>query len=233
MKTLNYVLIGIMAMATISCTASNAKNGDKNKENITNTKNMETMKFEKVALSYELDALAPVIGKQTMELHYGKHYQAYIDNLNKLIVGTKFENADLETIVKESDGGIFNNAGQALNHQLYFTSFSGNGGGEPQGKLAEAINSKFGSFEKFKEEFVAAGLAVFGSGWVFLAKDDNGNLSIEKESNAGNPITRGLTTILPLDVWEHSYYLDYQNRRADHLKEVWKVLDWKVISDRY
>jgi Fe-Mn family superoxide dismutase len=229
MKIAYYLLIGLFTLGTISCTSSHAKNN----EDKTNTKNSENMKFEKVALPYATDALVPVIGKQTMELHYGKHYQAYIDNLNKLIVGTKFENADLETIVKESDGGIFNNAGQALNHQLYFTSFSANGGGEPQGKLAEAINSKFGSFEKFKEEFIAAGLAVFGSGWVFLAKDDSGNLSIEKESNAGNPITRGLATILPLDVWEHSYYLDYQNRRADHLKEVWKILDWKVISDRY
>ena len=229
MKIVYYLLIGLFTLGTISCTSSHAKNN----EDKTNIKNTENMKFEKVALPYATDALVPVIGKQTMELHYGKHYQAYIDNLNKLIVGTKFENADLETIVKESDGGIFNNAGQALNHQLYFTSFSGTGGGEPQGKLAEAINSKFGSFEKFKEEFIAAGLGVFGSGWVFLAKDDSGNLSIEKESNAGNPITRGLTTILPLDVWEHSYYLDYQNRRADHLKEVWKILDWKVISDRF
>ncbi|NLZ96120.1 MAG: superoxide dismutase [Bacteroidales bacterium] len=191
------------------------------------------MKFEKVALPYATDALAPVIGKETMELHYGKHHQAYVDNLNKLIVGTKFENADLETIVKESDGAIFNNAGQTLNHNIYFTSFSPDGGGEPQGKLAEAINSKFGSFDKFKEEFVTAGLGVFGSGWVWLAKDDKGNLSIEKESNAGNPMTKGLTPILGLDVWEHSYYLDYQNRRGDHLKEVWKILDWKVISDRY
>ena len=229
MKIAYYILIGIFTVGTISCTSSHSKN----KEYNTNTKNIETMKFEKVALPYETDALAPVIGKQTMELHYGKHYQGYVDNLNKLIVGTKFENADLETIVKESDGGIFNNAGQALNHQLYFTSFSPKGGGEPQGKLAEAINSKFGSFEKFKEEFIAAGLGVFGSGWVFLAKDGSGNLSIEKESNAGNPLTRGLTPVLGLDVWEHSYYLDYQNRRADHLKEVWKILDWKVISDRY
>ncbi len=216
-------------MGIISCTSSHSKNN----EYKSNTKNIDNMKFEKVALPYATDALQPVIGKQTMELHYGKHYQAYIDNLNKLIVGTEFENADLETIVKKSDGGIFNNAGQALNHQLYFTSFSPDGGGEPQGKLAEAINSKFGSFEKFKEEFNAAGLAVFGSGWVFLAKDDSGNLSIEKESNAGNPLTKGLTPILGLDVWEHSYYLDYQNRRADHLKEVWKILDWKVISERF
>ncbi len=233
MKILHYVLIGVMAMASISCTASNAKNNDNKKETINNTKNNGNMKFEKVALNYDLGSLEPVIGKQTMELHYGKHYHGYVTNLNNMIVDTKFADADLVTIVKESDGGIFNNAGQALNHQIYFSSFSPNGGGEPQGKLAEAINSKFGSFEKFKEEFIAAGLGVFGSGWVFLAKDDNGNLSIEKESNAGNPVTKGLTPILALDVWEHSYYLDYQNRRADHLKEVWKILDWKVISDRY
>ena len=229
MKIAHYLLIGLFSFGIISCTSSHSKNNEYN----TNTKNTENMKFEKVALPYATDALQPVIGKETMELHYGKHYQAYIDNLNKLIVGTKFENEDLETIVKESDGGIFNNAGQALNHQLYFTSFSPDGGGEPQGKLADAINSKFGSFEKFKEEFIAAGLGVFGSGWVFLAKDDNGNLSIEKESNAGNPVTKGLTPVLGLDVWEHSYYLDYQNRRADHLKEVWKVLDWKAIGERY
>ena len=224
-----YLLIGLFTMGSISNTSSHSKDNEYNN----NTKNENNMKFEKVALPYATDALAPVIGKETIELHYGKHHQAYVDNLNKLVVGTKFENADLETIVKESDGAIFNNAGQTLNHNIYFTSFSPDGGGEPQGKLAEAINSKFGSFDKFKEEFIAAGLGVFGSGWVWLAKDDNGNLSIEKESNAGNPMTKGLTPILGLDVWEHSYYLDYQNRRADHLKEIWKILDWKVISDRY
>ena len=191
------------------------------------------MKFEKVALPYASDALEPVISKRTTELHYGKHYQAYIDNLNKLIVGTKFEDADLETIVKESDGGIFNNAGQALNHALYFTSFKPKGGGEPTGKLGEAIKSQFGSFDKFKEEFSAAGASVFGSGWVCLAKDASGKLSIEKESNAGNPMTKGLTPILGFDVWEHSYYLDYQNRRADHLKELWKIINWDVVSKRY
>ena len=191
------------------------------------------MKFEKVALPYASDALEPVISKRTTELHYGKHYQAYIDNLNKLIVGTKFEDADLETIVKESDGGIFNNAGQALNHALYFTSFKPKGGGEPTGKLGEAIKSQFGSFDKFKEEFSAAGASVFGSGWVWLAKDASGKLSIEKESNAGNPVTKGLTPILGFDVWEHAYYLDYQNRRVDHLKEVWSIIDWDTVGSRY
>jgi Fe-Mn family superoxide dismutase len=200
---------------------------------INSSKNNKTMTFEKVALPYATDALEPVISKQTIELHYGKHHQAYVDNLNKFIVGTKFENSDLETIVKESDGAIFNNAGQVLNHNLYFTSFSPKGGGEPKGKLAEAINAQFGSFEKFKEDFTAAGVALFGSGWVWLAKDADGKLSIDSESNAGNPIRKGLTPILGFDVWEHSYYLDYQNRRADHLKELWKIVDWDVVSQRY
>jgi Superoxide dismutase len=200
---------------------------------INSSKNNKTMTFEKVALPYATDALEPVISKQTIELHYGKHHQAYVDNLNKFIVGTKFENSDLETIVKESDGAIFNNAGQVLNHNLYFTSFSPKGGGEPKGKLAEAINAQFGSFEKFKEEFTAAGVALFGSGWVWLAKDADGKLSIDSESNAGNPVRKGLTPILGFDVWEHSYYLDYQNRRADHLKELWKIIDWDVVSQRY
>ena len=200
---------------------------------INSSKNNKTMTFEKVAFPYATDALEPVISKQTIELHYGKHHQAYVDNLNKFIVGTKFENSDLETIVKESDGAIFNNAGQVLNHNLYFTSFSPKGGGEPKGKLAEAINAQFGSFEKFKEDFTAAGVALFGSGWVWLAKDADGKLSINSESNAGNPVRKGLTPILGFDVWEHSYYLDYQNRRADHLKELWKIVDWDVVSQRY
>ncbi|OJV37799.1 MAG: superoxide dismutase [Bacteroidia bacterium 43-41] len=210
------------------CSNSNAANNENN-----NFKNKETMKFEKVALPYATDALEPVISKTTVELHYGKHHQAYVDNLNKLIVGTEFENADLETIVKKSSGAIFNNAGQTLNHNLYFTSFKPNGGGEPKGKLAEAIKSQFGSFDKFKEEFSAAGVSLFGSGWVWLAKDASGKLSIEKDSNAGNPLTKGLTPILGFDVWEHSYYLDYQNRRADHLKELWKIIDWDVVGSRY
>jgi len=229
MKTIHhYLLAGLFALSAVSCNSSNAKNNEND-----NSKNSVNMKFEKVALPYATDALEPVISKQTVELHYGKHHQAYADNLNKLVVGTKFENADLETIVKESDGGIFNNAGQLLNHNIYFTSFKKDGGGEPKGKLADAINAQFGSFEKFKEEFNAAGVAVFGSGWVWLAKDQAGKLSILKESNAGNPLTSGLVPILGFDVWEHSYYLDYQNRRADHLKEIWKIIDWDVVSARY
>ncbi len=229
MKAIKYVFLAVIfAASVVTCSNSKAKNNENN-----NSKNKETMKFEKVALPYATDALEPVISKTTVELHYGKHHQAYVDNLNKLIVGTEFENADLETIVKKSDGAIFNNAGQTLNHNIYFTSFKPNGGGEPKGKLADAINAQFGSFDKFKEEFNAAGASVFGSGWVWLAKDDTGKLSIEKEANAGNPMTKGLTPILGFDVWEHSYYLDYQNRRADHLKEIWKIIDWETVSNRY
>ncbi len=229
MKTIHfYLMTGLLAIAMTSCNSSNARNNDNN-----NSKNKENMKFEKVALPYATDALEPVISKQTIELHYGKHHQAYVDNLKKLVVGTKFEDADLVTVVKESDGAIFNNAGQILNHNLYFTSFKKDGGGEPTGKLGEAINEQFGSFDKFKEEFNAAGVSVFGSGWVWLAKDANGKLSIEKESGGGNPVTKGLTPILGFDVWEHSYYLDYQNRRGDHLKEIWKIINWEVVGQRY
>jgi len=199
----------------------------------TTVKNEQVVKFELVKLPYATDALEPVISKQTIEFHYGKHLQAYVNNLNNLIQGTKFENADLETIVKESDGAVFNNAGQTLNHNLYFLQFSPNGGGQPSGKLAEAINAAFGSFENFQKEFEAAGVGLFGSGWVWLAADKDGKLSITKESNAGNPLTKGLKPLLCFDVWEHAYYLDYQNRRADHLKALWKIIDWKVVESRY
>lgn len=200
---------------------------------IINIKENNIMKFELVKLPYETNALEPVISKQTIELHHGKHLQAYVTNLNNLIPGTKFENADIETIIRESDGGIFNNAGQILNHDLYFTQFSPKGGGEPTGKLAEAIKSTWGSFESFKTEFEAAGVSLFGSGWAWLAKDKDGKLVITKEANGSNPVKNGLTPILGFDVWEHSYYLDYQNRRADHLKALWKIIDWEVVGKRY
>lgn len=197
------------------------------------SKNENVMKFELIELPYDSGALAPVISKQTIELHHGKHLQAYVNKLNELIPGTRFENADLETIVKESDGAIFNNAGQILNHNLYFTQFSPNGGGDPTGPLAEAINATWGSFEAFKKEFVDSGVALFGSGWVWLAKDDKGSLSITKEANGGNPVVKGLTPLLGFDVWEHAYYLDYQNRRVDHLNELWKIIDWDAVNKRY
>lgn len=223
---ISYLLITLFSL--------NVNTNENSTINNNETKNTTVMKFELMTLPYATNALAPIISQQTVELHHGKHLQTYVDNLNKLVQGTKFENSDLITIVKESDGGIFNNAGQILNHELYFTSFtSPNTGGEPKGQLAEAINTQYGSFDNFKKEFNDAGGSLFGSGWVWLAKDANGKLSIEKEANGGNPVTKGLTPILGIDVWEHAFYLDYQNRKADHLKEVWKIINWDVVSSRY
>lgn len=199
----------------------------------TTNKKEEIMKFELIQLPYAADALEPVISKETIEFHHGKHLQAYVNNLNNLIPGTKFENAPLEQIVAESDGGIFNNAGQILNHNLYFTQFSPGGGGEPKGKLADAIKATWGSFENFQKEFNTAGAGLFGSGWVWLAKDKDGKLSITKEPNGSNPVAKGLTPLLGFDVWEHAYYLDYQNRRPEHLTALWKIVDWDAVGKRY
>ncbi len=191
------------------------------------------MKHELMILPYAKNALEPVMSQTTIELHHGKHLAAYVNNLNNLIVGTKFENADLETIVKESDGGIFNNAGQILNHNLYFTQFVPKSEGRPSGKLLKAIEETWGSFENFQKEFETAGTTLFGSGWAWLAADKDGKLQITKEANAGNPITKGLKPIFGIDVWEHAYYVDYQNRRADHLKEIWKIISWAEVEKRY
>lgn len=196
-------------------------------------KKEEVMKFELIQLPYEADALEPVISKETINYHHGKHLQAYVNNLNNLIPGTQFENASLEEIVAGSDGAIFNNAGQVLNHNLYFTQFSPDGGGQPTGKLAEAIQQTWGTFENFQKEFINAGTGLFGSGWVWLAKDKDGKLSITKEANGSNPVAKGLTPLLGFDVWEHAYYLDYQNRRPDHLNSLWKIVDWDAVSERY
>lgn len=193
----------------------------------------QSMKFELPQLNYAHDALEPIISQKTIEFHYGKHHQAYVTNLNNLVVGTEFENADLETIVKKSEGAIFNNAAQVWNHTFYFNSFSPKGGGVPTGALGEAIVAKWGSFEAFQKEFVQAGITQFGSGWAWLVKNDAGELSIVKEANAGNPMTKGLHPILTFDVWEHAYYLDYQNRRPDHLSELWKLIDWSIVGARF
>lgn len=195
--------------------------------------NDTVMKFELPKLPYANNALEPVISEETINFHYGKHHQAYVNNLNNLIQGTKFENADLVTIIKESDGPIFNNAAQVWNHTFYFNSFKPNGGGAPKGKLAEAINATWGSFDNFKKEFNTASTGLFGSGWAWLVKDKDGKLSIIKESNAGNPLTKGLTPILTFDVWEHAYYLDYQNRRPDHVNALWDIINWDVVEERY
>ncbi len=191
------------------------------------------MTFELPKLTYSPDALSPVIDKQTMEFHYGKHHQAYVTNLNNLIQGTQFENASLETIIQKADGGIFNNGAQVWNHTFYFTSFKPGGGGEPSGDLANQIKEDFGSFADFKEKFSKAAATLFGSGWAWLVKNDKGKLEIVQENNAGNPLRNGFTPILTCDVWEHAYYLGYQNRRPDYVNAFWDILDWKIIESRY
>jgi len=191
------------------------------------------MKFELPQLPYAQNALEPVISQKTIEFHYGKHHQAYATNLNNLIVGTPFESADLESIVKQADGPIFNNAAQVWNHTFYFLQFKPNGGGAPKGNLAKAIDATYGSFDKFKEEFAKAATTLFGSGWAWLVKKADGSLDIVKESNAGCPLKSGLTPVLTIDVWEHAYYLDYQNRRPDHIAAFWSILNWDAIEARF
>ena len=190
-------------------------------------------KFELMALPYALDALEPVISKQTLEFHHGKHLAAYVNNLNALLPGSGFEEASLEDIVCKATGGILNNAGQILNHELYFGQFTApKADNAPTGKLAEAIVRDFGSFEAFKEAFQKSGATLFGSGWVWLSADKDGKLVITQEVNAANPIQKGLKPLLTFDVWEHAYYLDYQNRRPDHLAALWQIINWEVIEGR-
>ncbi|MBU0487087.1 MAG: superoxide dismutase [Bacteroidetes bacterium] len=191
------------------------------------------MLFELPKLPYSLDALAPHISRQTLEFHYGKHHQAYVNNLNKMVPGTGFEKANLEDIIKHADGGIFNNGAQVWNHTFYFEGFSPKGGGLPTGELAESIKASFGSFEEFQAKFNTAAGTLFGAGWVWLIKNDDGTLAITQESNAGNPLRKNLKPILTIDVWEHAYYLDVQNRRPDYIGNFWKILDWEMIGERY
>lgn len=191
------------------------------------------MKYTLPQLPYSNEALEPVISRRTIDFHYGKHEKTYIDNLNALIEGTEFEDLPLEDIIRDAKGALFNNASQAWNHIFYFFSFSPDGGGEPDGELRDAIIKQFGSFEQFKKEFVDAGVKIFGSGWVWLSRDNTGKLFITQESNAGNPLTQGLTPLLTFDVWEHAYYLDYQNRRKDALERMWDIIDWPIIESRY
>ncbi len=191
------------------------------------------MNYNQPELPYAIDALEPAISARTIEFHYGKHEKAYIDNLNRLIKGTEFEDMGLEEVIAHAKGPLFNNASQAWNHIFYFFSFSPEGRREPQGDLRKAIDRDFGSFEKFKEAFVDAGVGLFGSGWVWLSRDQQGKLLITQGPNASNPITEGLTPLLTFDVWEHAYYLDYQNRRADALRQLWDIVDWEVVENRY
>lgn len=191
------------------------------------------MKFEQPRLPYSPDALAPAISQQTVEYHYGKHEKAYIAKLNELVEGTAFADMALEEIIRTADGPLFNQASQAWNHIFYFFQFSPNPVKEPSGKFAEKIKETFGSLDNLKAEMEKAGAQLFGSGWVWLSEDEGGNLFITQTSNAGNPLTDGLTPLLVIDVWEHAYYLDYQNRRPDYLLSIWDIVDWSVIETRY
>jgi Fe-Mn family superoxide dismutase len=191
------------------------------------------MSFALPKLNYASDALVPYITKQTIDFHYGKHHQTYVNNLNNLVPGTRFENASLEQIIREADGVIFNNGAQIWNHTFYFESFSPTGQREPKGLLADGIIGAFGSFEAFKEQFTKSAVTLFGSGWTWLVKNAGGKLEIIQESNAGNPLKKGLTPLLTCDVWEHAYYLDYQNRRPDYVQAFWNILDWKLIGSRF
>ena len=200
--------------------------------------------FTLIELPYAMEALEPVISAQTLAFHHGKHLQAYVDNLNKLASplspspGGEGSNGDFEKLKElmlHSEGAVFNNAGQILNHELYFTQFkpAGEGVQGPTGALAAQIEKQWGSVEAFKAEFEAKGVGLFGSGWVWLSADADGSLVITQEQGASNPVVKGLKPLLTFDVWEHAYYLDYQNRRAAHLSALWQIIDWSVIAARY
>ncbi|HRL22184.1 MAG TPA: superoxide dismutase [Fe] [Alcaligenes sp.] len=188
------------------------------------------MAFTLPALPYELNALEPHVSKETLEFHYGKHHQAYVTNLNNLVAGTEFENASLEDVVKKSSGGVFNNAAQVWNHTFYWNSLSPNGGGAPSGKLADAINAKWGSFDAFKEAFTKSAVGNFGSGWTWLVKKTDGSLDIVNTSNAGTTLTSDDVALLTCDVWEHAYYIDYRNARPKYLEQFWNLVNWDFAA---
>lgn len=192
--------------------------------------------FKLLELPYGMESLEPIISSQTLSFHHGKHLQAYVDNLNKLLTGSEYEGMALEDIVRKSPAGaIFNNAGQILNHELYFMQFRpiSEASQAPTGPLASQIEKQWGTLDAFKAEFEAKGVSLFGSGWVWFSADKDGSFVITQELGASNPIVKGLKPLLTFDLWEHAYYLDYQNRRAAHLSALWQVIDWKVIEERY
>lgn len=182
------------------------------------------------ALPYARDALAPHISAETIDFHYGKHHQAYLDNLNKQIAGTEFETLELETIIRSSQGGMFNNAAQVWNHSFYWNCLAPGGGGEPKGKLAEAISAAFGSFAAFKEQFTQTALSTFGSGWAWLVQRPDGSLALVSTSNAATPLTGSDTALLTCDVWEHAYYIDYRNARAKYVEAFWNLVNWDFVA---
>lgn len=188
------------------------------------------MAFELPPLPYAHDALQPHMSRETLEYHHDKHHKTYVDNLNKLIPGTEFEKMDLESIIKKSSGGVFNNAAQVWNHTFFWNCLSPKGGGQPTGTVLEAITRDFGSFDAFKEKFSDASIKQFGSGWGWLVKNKEGKLEITSTSNANNPMTEGKTPLLTCDVWEHAYYIDYRNKRHDFLGAFWKLVNWDFVA---
>ena len=191
------------------------------------------MAFELPPLPYAKNALQPHISEETLEYHYGKHHQAYVTNLNNLVPGTPFENATLEEIILKASGPIFNNGAQVWNHTFYWHSLSPQGGGEPTGKLAEAINKDFGSFAQFKEIFTKAAVGTFGSGWAWLVKNNDGKLEVVSTGNAGNPLTDNKQPLLTCDVWEHAYYIDYRNLRPKYVEAFWALVNWDFASSNF
>lgn len=192
------------------------------------------MSIQMPTLPYEKNALEPVISEKTIEFHYGKHLQGYVNTLKSLVKGTKLENKSIAEIVKTAPKGpIYNNAGQILNHDLYFSQFQApRKNVAPTGRMAQLIEKDFGSFDNFKKEFAKVSASLFGSGWVWLSQNKKGKLVITKEANGGNPLRSGLNPLLGFDVWEHAYYLDYQNKRADHVTALWDIVNWKVVESR-
>lgn len=188
--------------------------------------------FQLPPLPYDMKALEPFISENTLSFHYGKHHKAYVDKLNELKAGTPFEDAGLEEIVEKAEGALYNQAAQVWNHTFYWNCMTP-GGGALTGELADAIHEKWGSFEAFQAEFTKAAAGLFGSGWVWLTDSDEKGLEIIATPNAGNPLRDGKEPLLVLDVWEHAYYLDKQNRRPDYIADFWKLVDWKAVSERY
>jgi len=188
------------------------------------------MAFELPKLPYPNDALAPHVSSETIDFHYGKHHQAYVNNLNALIAGTDWEGKSLEEIITTADGGIFNNAAQVWNHSFYWNCLNPNGGGEPSGELASAIADGFGDFKSFREQFTKAAATRFGSGWAWLVRTPAGDLSVNSTANAGNPLRDGVTPLLTCDVWEHAYYIDYRNARPSYIDAFWQLVNWDFVA---
>lgn len=191
------------------------------------------MAFELPALPYEKNALEPHISAETLEYHYGKHHQTYVTNLNNLTKGTEFENMALEDVIRKSSGGVFNNSAQVWNHSFYWNCLSPNGGGEPSGALADAINAAFGSFAEFKEKMSTSAATNFGSGWTWLVKNADGSVAIVNTSNAGTPLTTDQKPLLTVDVWEHAYYIDYRNARPKYLEAFWNLVNWEFVARNF